>query len=85
MILIIQENTTANRYKTMEKEKPMAERSHDELVQTVIQEVVKPVVLKTYTLIETIFRKEAIQQNIAEVLQPQNPDSGNLHDFQSLA
>ena len=72
LITIIKENTSANRYKTLEKEKPMAERNQQELIEIVINDVVKPTVIKTWTLVKSMFLKKEIGREIAEEIEPKN-------------
>ncbi len=74
LISIIQENTTSNRLRTIEKEKPLSEMNQDELIQVVTQEVVKPSAVKTWTLTETFFRKDLIQQELEEI-RGKNPNA----------
>lgn len=74
LISIIQENTTSNRLRTIEKNKPLAEMDKDELIQVVTDEIVKPSAVKTWTLIETLFRKDLIQQELEEI-RVKNPNA----------
>jgi phosphate transport system permease protein len=63
MIAILQENLSSGRYQTLAKEKAYLERNPDELARLIIQEIAKPKVLATYTLLESIFSKDEIIQN----------------------
>jgi phosphate transport system permease protein len=63
LIAILQENLSSGRYETLAKEKAYLERNPDELVRLVIQEIAKPKVLATYTLLYSIFNKDEIIQN----------------------
>lgn len=74
LISIIQENTTSNRLRTIEINKPLAEMDKDELIQVVTDEVVKPSAVKTWTLMETLFRKDLIQQELDEI-RVKNPNA----------
>jgi phosphate transport system permease protein len=81
LITIIQENTSANRYKTLEKEKLLADRSQQELIDIIINDVVKPTVIKTWTLVESIFQKEEIEREITEEIEPQDPGTAIYTEF----
>ena len=51
LIAILQENITSGRYQTLAKQKAYLERNPDELAKLIIQEIAKPQVLATYTLL----------------------------------
>ena len=63
LIAILQENITSGRYQTLAKQKAYLERNPDELAKLIIQEIAKPQVLATYTLLYSIFNKDEIIQN----------------------
>lgn len=72
---ILVENTTANRYRTLRNVKPMEERSQAEMVELVMAEVVKPSVIKTWTLTDSIFQKSSIEQELVEIRKEKYPDA----------
>jgi phosphate transport system permease protein len=74
LITIIQENITKNRLRTVEKGKLLSDMNKNELMQIVTEEVLKPSVLKTWTLMETIFRKDLIEKELAEIRE-KNPNT----------
>ncbi len=71
LIAILKKNLTNNRYKTINKELPFTARSQAELVDLVIAEVVKPAVLDSYHLDESILHKDEIFQN-ARIKHPES-------------
>jgi phosphate transport system permease protein len=66
LIAILKKNLTSNRYKTLNKELPFTARSQEELVDLVIAEVVKPAVLDSYHLDESILHRDEIIRNADE-------------------
>ncbi len=67
LIAILEDNLRSNRLKTLEKEKPLAERSTQELYTLVIAEIVKPEVIQTYSLFESLrTTPEAIYAQVSE-------------------
>jgi phosphate transport system permease protein len=59
--LLLQENVSANRYKTLQKEQPILERTQEECVQLVVFEIAKPVVKQTWPLSKSILDAEEIR------------------------
>ena len=66
LIAILKKNLTSNRYKTINKELPFTARSQEELVALVMAEVVKPAVLDSYHLDESILHRDEIVLNARE-------------------
>jgi len=66
MIVILEENLSKNRVKTLIKEEPLEERSKDDLLSIVVAEVVKPKVKKSWPLSESLFNKEAVLAEAAK-------------------
>jgi phosphate transport system permease protein len=60
LVLVLQENVTPGRFKTLVKEQPMENRSREDIYAIIFREVIKPKVAQTWTLIESIFFKEEI-------------------------
>jgi phosphate transport system permease protein len=63
---IIQDNVTSNRYRTIFLSKPLEQWTDDELRDLVISEVIKPQVLQTWSLVETLTQRKQIEQTVAE-------------------
>jgi phosphate transport system permease protein len=66
LIRILSDNLTPNRYKTLDKAQPIAERSTAELLTLVYQEVVEPTVVNTWSLSESLFNTAQVQAEQAE-------------------
>jgi len=64
--VILQENVSKNRYRTLQNEKPILERSQTECVQLLIFEIAKPVVKATWSLSESITNEAEIQEFTAQ-------------------
>ena len=56
---------SANRLKTLEAEKPLAERSQADLLKLVNNEVLKPTVVKTWPLFYSIFQPTRVHEEAA--------------------
>ncbi len=67
LVAILQKNLKSNRLKTLEKEKPLSERSADELLPLVVEEVVQPQVLAVWGLSDSLFKKEEIAAQVGEI------------------
>ncbi len=61
---ILRTKLSANRYRTLEQEKPIASRSQSELVSLTTAEIVKPQVLNTWKLTESLFQRQKIEQEV---------------------
>ena len=70
-IRILEENLTKGRLRTLNKEKPLNERSPSELYDLVIEEVVEPKISKTWNLYYSLFHKNEIENYVKDNL----PDS----------
>lgn len=66
LIAILENNVTANRYRTINREKPVDQRSTGEIYQLVMNEVVKPRVLMSYPLSKSILNRSEIEAVKAE-------------------
>jgi phosphate transport system permease protein len=60
--VILKENVSKGRFNTLEKEKSLSKREQQELYNLVVTEVLKPKVLKTYPLLQSIVAREEIYQ-----------------------
>ena len=58
-------NISAGRLRALEAEKPLAARSHDELLQLVQDEVVKPQIVATWSLVESLTERTSIEAEVA--------------------
>lgn len=65
LIRILQERVSANVLRRLEREKPLAERSQEELYALVMERVVQPTIVKTWSLVDSIFRRQAIMEETA--------------------
>jgi len=66
LIRILGNNLTPNRYRTLDKAQPIAERSTEDLLNLVYQEVVEPSVVNTWLLWDSLFNTAQIQAEQAE-------------------
>ena len=64
--VILQENLSKNRYRTLQNEKPILERSQTECVKLLIFEIAKPVVKATWPLSESITNEAEIREFTAQ-------------------
>jgi len=58
---IISANISAGRLRALEADRPLADRSQEELLQLLEAEIVKPRVTKTWMLFDSIFRRESVK------------------------
>ncbi|GAB4423407.1 MAG: hypothetical protein Kow0031_01910 [Anaerolineae bacterium] len=61
LIAVLEYSLSPGRVNALNAEQALAERSHDELLEVVNAEVVKPRVVKSWNLIESWFNKETIE------------------------
>ncbi len=66
LVLLLQKNVTPGRFKTLVKELPMEERNRDDILAIIVREVVEPKVAQTWTLTESIFKKQEIVATVQE-------------------
>ncbi len=65
LVSIVQNNVSQGKFRQMEREKPMAERSRDEVYAIVIEDVVQPKdIIGTWTLVDTISRGAEITAQV---------------------
>lgn len=67
LVLLLQENVTPGRFRTLVKELPMDERSRDDILAIIVREVIEPKVAQTWTLSESIFNKQEIVSTVEEI------------------
>ncbi len=59
LITIIEENVSKGKFRQLEREQPLAERTWEEVYQVVIDDVVQPKdIVGTWSLVESLTRKE---------------------------
>ena len=63
---ILTEHLTRNRVRTIERAQPLAERSRDNLYDLVIAEVVKPEIVSSYNLDESLLNADEIRAEAAQ-------------------
>lgn len=63
---ILQQHLSANVFRRLETEKPFSERSRNEIYQLVINRVVEPDIKKTWSLTDSLFRRQAVFAEAAE-------------------
>jgi phosphate transport system permease protein len=66
LITTLRSNMTPNRFNTLDKEKPMRERSVRDLRGLIIQRILQPKTLATFSLFESIVQKEKISSLVAD-------------------
>ncbi len=63
----LNEHLAPRRYRALERELPFEERGAQDLYEVALSEIVKPQVVQTYTLFESLFGKKAIlEQGLAD-------------------
>ncbi len=61
-IALLRSKVSAGRARALDTQKPLAERTQAELAQLLVDEVVKPKIVATWTLVESIFGRRAIEE-----------------------
>jgi phosphate transport system permease protein len=64
---ILAANISAGRYRALDSQKPVAERTTEELVQLIQTEVVRPSIAKTWTLWDSLFNREKVEAEAAMI------------------
>ncbi len=60
LVLILQENVSKGLFRQIEREKPIAERSQEEIYNLILEKVIEPKVVKTWSLSDSIFNRSAV-------------------------
>jgi phosphate transport system permease protein len=60
LIRILQENVSAGLFRNLERTQPFAERTRENVYELVLERVIDPKIARTWTLLDSIFKKEAI-------------------------
>jgi phosphate transport system permease protein len=66
LVRILQENISAGLFRQIGREKPVEERSREELLALIQEKVIKPEVVKAWTLYESIFKVDKIRAEAAK-------------------
>jgi len=65
LVKILEDNLTRNRFRTLDRQTPMQERTQAELVSLVYDNVIEPKVLMTWPLIDSLLREDEIRQEVS--------------------
>ncbi|MDX9957455.1 MAG: phosphate ABC transporter permease PstA [Spirochaetia bacterium] len=66
LLLTLEEHLSTRRYRALEREIPMAQRTAPDLLEIALTEIVKPQVAQTFNLFESLFGKTEILQEVSE-------------------
>ena len=66
LVWILDQNVSEGLFKRFESEMPWEQRPRDEIYSLVIERVVNPTILETWTLSETIFSRDQVLAEVAE-------------------
>ncbi len=66
LIDVLQANVSAGKFRQLEREQPLAERSRDEIYALVWEDVVQPDIASTWLLTDSLFRQGAVRAEAAE-------------------
>jgi phosphate transport system permease protein len=64
LVQILQENVSKGLFRRLENDQPFAERSRENVYELVLERVVEPEVVETWSLVDSLFRREEV---VAEV------------------
>ena len=65
LVAILQENTSGGLFRRLERERPLEERSHANLLALIEENVIKPRVVATWPLYDSLFRRREILSEAA--------------------
>ncbi len=71
---VLQDNLRAARFRTLDREKPMADRDEGEILSLIYDEVLKADVVKTWKLFESLTNKNGIIEEVKTTLVKDYPD-----------
>lgn len=71
LVAILREHLSINRIKTLQRDGKLEDRSQNELAAIVTEQIIKPEIVATYTLFQSLTRGEQIRQEILA----DNPDT----------
>jgi phosphate transport system permease protein len=67
LIQILKDRLSANQFKKLDQEQPFSERSKENLLEIIYEKVAKEKVLKTWSLYDSIFKKDQILKEIVDI------------------
>ncbi|MCU0485064.1 MAG: phosphate ABC transporter permease PstA [Anaerolineales bacterium] len=67
LIAVLQQNVSSGRFRHLERQRPLSERSQDEVFELVWLDVVEPQVAFTWSLVDSLFRAEAVRDEAARL------------------
>ncbi|MCS6845496.1 MAG: phosphate ABC transporter permease PstA [Caldilineales bacterium] len=67
LLAILETNISAGRLRALNAERPVEERSTEEIYDLVIAEVIKPRVVESWSFTESLFRRAEIEAAVAEI------------------
>ncbi len=63
-VAILRSKVSVGRARALDAQKPLAERSQQEMAQLLLDEVVKPKIAATWTLVESVFNRAEIEEQV---------------------
>lgn len=67
LVAILQENVSAGLMRRLERDLPFAERTQEDVYQLVLTRVVKPKIVATWSLVDSLTRRAEIEAIVAEI------------------
>jgi phosphate transport system permease protein len=67
LVAILKENISAGSMRRLERDLPFAERTQEDIYQLVLTRVVKPKVVGTWSLVESLTRRAEIEATVAKI------------------
>jgi phosphate transport system permease protein len=78
LIAILEANLRTNRLNTLNNEKPLTERSQEELYEVVLAEIVQPKVVAVWGLADSVLRVDEIPAEAAQIASQKNIDPATI-------
>lgn len=75
LITLIQENMRAGAFKRMDTEQPFVERSREDLLAITRERVLEEEVVATWTLYDSLFKRDAIEAQLATKIAEDHPNA----------
>lgn len=66
LVALLQQKISKGKFRQLEREKPMAERGREEVYDLVWEDIIQPQVATTWSLVDSIFRRNAVLAEAAE-------------------
>jgi phosphate transport system permease protein len=66
LLAILKANISSGTYRRLDREKPFAERSQEEVYAVFLEEIGEPEIVKTWTLAESLFNRSEIEAQVRE-------------------